>query len=125
MNCTVTSGGGPILRVEDALSSYASSTVAGELTVTDFSDGEDMVFTAKSYHTYTPQLQLFFFFLRSTKICAALTGCLTDVVNGQTVLRFLHPNFTPTPPTVTIKNPKTIAWTSSKESSTSKILNPS
>ena len=38
MNCTVTSVGGPILCVEDALSSYALSATDGELTVIDFTD---------------------------------------------------------------------------------------
>ena len=55
MTCTVTSGGGPILRIEEALSSYSSSAAAGKLTVTDFSDGEDMVFTAKFDHDCIPQ----------------------------------------------------------------------
>ena len=94
-NCTVTSGGEPILHVEDALSSYALSAATGELTVTDctdwFSDGEDMLFTAKSYPTCTPQLQHFCFFFRSTKICAALTRCFADVVNGRTCSSFPAP----------------------------------
>ena len=38
ITCTVTSGGGPILCVEEALSSCAASAAKGELTVTDFTD---------------------------------------------------------------------------------------
>ena len=51
-HCTVTSGGAPSARMDDAVSSIVLSAAAGELTLTDrsgeCSDGEDM-FTAICY----------------------------------------------------------------------------
>ena len=48
-HCTVTSGGAPSARMDDAVSSIVLSAAAGELTLTDrlgeCSDGED-IFTA-------------------------------------------------------------------------------
>ena len=35
-SCTVTTGGGPVPCVEDAVSSYSALAAKGELTVTDF-----------------------------------------------------------------------------------------
>ena len=56
-NCTETPGGGPILHVEDALSSIVPSAAGGELTVTDcsgeFSEGED-IFAAQTHYKTTP-----------------------------------------------------------------------
>ena len=56
-DCTVTPGGGPVPRVEDALSSMVPPAATGELTNTDCSDrrslGEDM-FAAEIHHKFTP-----------------------------------------------------------------------
>ena len=128
MNCTETPGEGPIFRAEDAVSSYSATAATGELTVTDFtewvSDGEDMFFAARYFHTCTPQLQNFLFFLRSTKICIVLTSYFTDVVNGQTASSFPAPKLYSKPLNLPERMSETIAWTSSTKSSASKSCIP-
>ena len=99
MNCTVTSGGGPIPSAEDAVSPYASSVAKGELTVTDFtdcaSDGEDILLAADTTLTKPLPVTKFVLLLHSTQICAALNFCCEDVFNGQLRLFFPAPHFTP------------------------------
>ena len=56
-DCTVIPSGGPVPRVEDALSSIVPPAATGKLTDTDCSDrrslGEDM-FAADIHHKFTP-----------------------------------------------------------------------
>ena len=70
MNCTVTSGDGPILRVEDALSSMVASAATGELTVTDcsgeVSEGDDIC-TAHTHKICTQSAEIFLLSFHSTR----------------------------------------------------------
>ena len=60
MCCTVTPGGGPNLRAEEALSVMVPSAAKGELTDSDrsgeFTEGED-IFTAQVCHRYNSRLK--------------------------------------------------------------------
>ena len=59
-HCTITSGGAPSARMDDAISSMVLSAAAGELTLPDrsgeFTEGED-ISTAKVYHRINSRLK--------------------------------------------------------------------